>query len=169
MPSLVNKQPSTKEKIIVVILLGISFLYFGGCWKLKLGAWSNPGPGFVPFIIGISLFVSCSIKFYQVYFPKKNGVPSLVGGKGEEKNYWAVYGLLLSIILYPILLGYLQFLITTILVLFALFVLLKYKTPVFSLFLAVIIASASFFIFARLLGVSLPSGTLEEIFYAIGR
>ena len=164
-----EKQPSPKEKITVLILLAISLLYFGGCWKLKLGSWSNPGPGFIPLIVGISLFVSCGIKFYQVYFPKMNGGKPLVGGKGEEKNYWAVYGLLLSIILYPILLGYLQFLITTTLVLFSLFILLKYKSPIFSLLLAVIIASASFFIFARFLGVALPSGPLEEIFYALGR
>jgi len=169
MRSVLEKHPSTKEKITVLVLLVISVLYFGGCWKLKLGSWSNPGPGFIPLIVGISLLVSCGFKFYQVYFPKKNGGQPLVEGKGEEKNYWAVYGLLLSIILYPILLGYLQFLITTVLVLFALFVLLKYKTPIFSLLLAVFIASASFFIFARFLGVALPSGILEEIFYAIGR
>jgi len=169
MRSAVEKQPSKKEKITVLILLVISLLYFGGCWKLKLGSWSNPGPGFIPFVVGISLFVSCGIKFYQVFFPKKNGGSPPAKKKGEEKNYWAVYGLLLSIIFYPILLGFMNFLITTILVLFVLFVLLRYKNPIFSLLLAVIIASASFFIFARFLGVALPSGALEEIFYAIGR
>jgi hypothetical protein len=120
-------------------------------------------------MVGIALFLSTGIKLYQVYFPKKiEGQPS-VEDKDEKKNYGAVYGLLLSIILYPVLLGYLKFLTTTILLLFPLFILLKYKNPIYSLLLAVIISSASFLIFARFLGVSLPSGALEEILYAIGR
>lgn len=164
-----KSQPSKKEKITVLVLLVISIIYFGGCWRLKPGSWSNPGPGFIPLIIGFALFVSSGIKFYQVYFPKKTEGESSGKDKEGGKNYWAVYGILLSIILYPILLGYLSFLITTTLVLFLLFILLKYRNPIFSLFLAVIIASGSFFIFARFLGVALPSGILEEIFYSIGR
>ncbi len=149
--------------------MAISVLYFGGCWKLKLGSWSNPGPGFIPLVVGFSLLVSSCIKFYQVYFSKKIGGKSSREDKDEGKNYWAVYGILLSIMLYPILLGYLNFLITTVLLLFLLFILLKYKHPLSSIMLAIIIASASFFIFGRFLGVALPSGALEEIFYAIGR
>jgi len=169
MPPIVKKQTTTKEKITVLILFFISLLYFGGCWKLNLGSWSNPGTGFIPLMVGIALFLSTGIKLYQVYFPKKiEGQPS-VEDKDEKKNYGAVYGLLLSIILYPVLLGYLKFLTTTILLLFPLFILLKYKNPIYSLLLAVIISSASFLIFARFLGVSLPSGALEEILYAIGR
>ena len=164
-----KNQPSKKEKITVLVLLAISVLYFGGCWKLKLGSWSNPGPGFIPLVVGFPLLISSCIKFYQVYFPKKIDGKSSGEDKDEGKNYWAVYGILLSIILYPILLGYLNFLITTALVLFLLIMLLKYKNPLSSLMLAIIIASASFFVFARFLGVPLPSGALEEIFYAIGR
>ena len=113
-----KNQPSKKEKITVLVLLAISVLYFGGCWKLKLGSWSNPGPGFIPLVVGFPLLVSSCIKFYQVYFPKKIDGKSSGEDKDEGKNYWAVYGILLSIILYPILLGYLNFLITTALVLF---------------------------------------------------
>jgi hypothetical protein len=164
-----NKQPSKKEKITVLVLLAISVLYFGGCWKLKLGSWSNPGPGFIPLVVGFSLLVSSCIKFCQVFFSKKIGGKSSGEDKDEGGNYWAVYGILLSIILYPILLGYLNFLITTVLLLFLLFILLKYKHPLSSLMFAIIIAIASFFIFGRFLSVSLPSGALEEIFYAIGR
>ena len=169
MPSIVKKQTAAKEKITALILFLISLLYLGGCWKLKLGSWSNPGAGFIPLIVGISLFFSTGIKLYQVYFSKNNKGSLPIEDKDEKKNYWAVYGLLLSIVLYPVLLGYLKFLTTTILVLFLLFILLKYKNPIFSLFLAGILASSSFLIFARILRVALPSGTLEEIFYAIGR
>jgi len=168
-PLVEKNQPSEKEKITALVLLVISVLYFGGCWKLKLGSWSNPGPGFIPLIIGFSLLVSSCIKFYQVFFPKRTEGTSSGEDKDEGKNYWVVYGILLSIILYPILLGYLKFLITTVLLLFFLSVLLKYKNPLSSLMFAVIIAGASFFIFARFLGVALPSGALEEILYAIGR
>ena len=164
-----KNQSSKKEKITALVLLAIAVLYFGGCWKLKLGSWSNPGPGFIPLVVGFSLLVSSGIKFIQVYFPQKDGGDSSGEGKEKGRNYWAVYGTLLSIILYPILLGYLNFLLTTALILFLLINLLKYKNPLSALMLALIIASASFFVFARFLGVPLPSGALEEIFYAIGR
>lgn len=164
-----KQQPSTREKITVLVLLAISLLYFGWGWSLKLGSWSNPGAGFLPRVVGIALLCLAAVKFWAVFFSSREGGKPPGGAPGRNRNPRAVYGLLLAIILYPILLGYLNFLLTTTLVLFLLFVLLKYKTPVFSLMVAGVLAVVSFIVFARLLGVSLPSGPLEEIFYALGR
>ncbi len=164
-----KEQASTREKITVLVLLAISLLYFGWGWSLKLGSWSNPGAGFVPRVVGIVLLCFAGVKFWLVFFGSREGKKPSSGTPGKSRNPRAVFGLLLAIILYPILLGYLNFLITTTLVLFLLFVLLKYRTPVFSLLVAGVFAVVSFFIFARFLGVSLPSGPLEEILYALGR
>jgi len=156
------------EKITAAILLVFSLLYFFKGLSLQVGVPKNPGPGFIPFIIGI-LLVSCT-GFYIVRVFRKGDL----GGKGEKtsedekKNYVAILGITACAVLFPLILETLKFLITTFVVSFFMFLALKPKKRAFALFLAAGLSVASFLIFSRLLGVALPMGFLETFFFRLG-
>jgi len=156
------------EKITAAILLVFSLLYFFKGLNLQVGVPKNPGPGFIPVIIGI-LLVSCT-GFYMVRVFRKGGLE----GKGEKtseggkKNYAAILGITACAILFPLILETLKFLMTTFVVSFFMFLVLKPKKRAFALFLAAGMSLSSFLIFARLLGVGLPMGFLETFFFRLG-
>jgi len=152
-----------------VIIFGFSLFYFLSSWHLKLGTAKNPGPGFIPVVIG-SLLLLCTAFYLRRVFgtkfsERKTGDIAAEGGK----NYRAIYGILACTTAYPFILEILKFLVSTLTVASVMLVLLKPQRPVFSFFLALGMAVASFLIFSRLLGVALPSGFLEELLFRIGR
>ena len=73
-----------------------------------------------------------------------------------------------SIIFYIFLVGYLKFIVTTLITVFGMLVFLRFKNLALSFLTAVAITVISFVIFARLLGVALPTGVLEELIFRIG-
>ena len=133
-----------------------------------MGVPKNPGPGFIPVIIGI-LLVSCT-GFYMVRVFRKGGLEGKgeKTSEGEKKNYAAILGITACAILFPLILETLKFLMTTFVVSFFMFVVLKPKKRAFALFLAAGMSLSSFLIFARLLGVGLPMGFLETFFFRLG-
>ena len=156
------------EKITAVILLVFSLLYFFKGLSLQVGVPKNPGPGFIPVIIG-TLLVSCT-GFYLVRLFRKRDLE----GKGEKtsaeekKNYVAILGITACAILFPLILETLKFLMTTFVVSFFMLVLLKPKKRAFAFLLAAGMSVSSFMIFSRLLGVALPMGFLETFFFRLG-
>lgn len=155
-------------KITAAILLGFSLLYFFKGLSLQVGVPKNPGPGFIPVIIGI-LLVSCT-GFYVVRVFRKADLEGKGEGTSEEekKNYVAILGITACAILFPLFLETLKFLITTFVVSFFMLVLLKPKKRAFAFLLAAGMSVSSFLIFSRLLGVALPMGFLETFLFRIG-
>jgi putative tricarboxylic transport membrane protein len=156
------------EKITAAVLLIFSLLYFFKALSLQVGVPKNPGPGFIPFIIGI-LLVSCS-SFYLVRVFRKadlegNGRKT---SAGEKRNYAAILGITACAILFPLVLETLKFLMTTFVVSFFMFLVLRPKKRAFAFFLAAGMSISSFLIFSRLLGVGLPMGFLETFFFHLG-
>jgi putative tricarboxylic transport membrane protein len=158
-----------KEKITALILFVFSLIYLYGCWRLKLGTMDNPGPGFIPTLVGFLLFLFTAAYLYRVFKGKRPEKGIAEKAAVQEPNYRVVVGILGSILIYPFLLGVLNFIIATLITMFLMLILLKYKNLAFSFFVALIITVVSFVVFARFLGVVLPSGILEELFYRIGR
>ncbi len=156
------------EKITAAILLVFSLLYFFKGWSLQVGVPKNPGPGFIPIIIGI-LLVSCT-GFYMVRVFRKGGLERKGEKRPEEegKNYAAILGITACAILFPLILETLKFLTTTFVVSFFMFLVLRPKKWAFALFLAAGMSVSSFLIFSRLLGVALPMGFLETFFFRLG-
>lgn len=156
------------EKITAAILLVFSLLYFFKGWSLQVGVPKNPGPGFIPIIIGI-LLVSCT-GFYMVRVFRKGGLEGKGEKRPEEKgiNYAAILGITACAILFPLILETLKFLTTTFVVSFFMFLVLRPKKWAFALFLAAGMSVSSFLIFSRLLGVALPMGFLETFFFRLG-
>jgi len=158
-----------KEKITAIVLCGFSLFYFFSCWHLKLGTIKYPGPGFIPVVIGSLLLLCTTFYLMRVFGTKFSGRKTGDIAAEEGKNYQGIYGILACTTAYPFILEMLKFLLSTLMVAFFMLVLLKPQRPVFSFFLALGMAVASFLIFSRLLGVALPSGFLEELLFRIGR
>ena len=136
---------------------------------MKMGTMKNPGPGFMPALVGILLFATtglCLIKSFRGSGASQ-GIPDEAAR--PRANYGVLIGILSAVLIYPILLNYLQFLLSTFIVLFAMLVLLRYRSPVFCGVVALILSVVSFVVFARLLGVGLPIGFLEEMVFRVGR
>jgi hypothetical protein len=163
-----EKSTSQKEKVTAVVLAGFSLIYLYGCLRLKLGTLKNPGPGFIPLLVGSLLFLCTSVNLYKVFKRKIRTEVKTEKGEGEGKNYIAIYGILGAAILYPVMLGNLKFILATMIVMFLMLALLKFKNLTYSVLTAFLITVISFVIFARFLGVALPSGMIEEFIYSIG-
>lgn len=157
-----------KEKITASVLWVFSLVYLYGCLRLKLGTADNPGPGFIPALVGILLFLCTGAYLYRVFRGKRLGKDTTEESPETESNYRVVCGIVGSIIFYIFLVGYLKFIVTTLITVFGMLVFLRFKNLALSFLTAVAITVISFVIFARLLGVALPTGVLEELIFRIG-
>jgi putative tricarboxylic transport membrane protein len=156
-----------KEKLTGVILFALSLVYLLSCWKLKIGTVKNPGPGFIPVVIGILLLICTAAYLIRVFAarPGEKAAPQEIAG---EKNYRAVVGIIAGTVIYPFILEPLKFIAATTALAFAMLLLLKPKKPVFSFLLALSLAVGCFLIFSRLLGMVLPSGFMEDFLFQVG-
>jgi hypothetical protein len=154
------------EKITALILFAFSLFYFLGAWGMKLGTARNPGPGFIPLIVGSLLLLCTAVYLARVLRPKP-GEEKRTAPRGE-KNTLAIFGILGCTLAYPFLLEYAKFIVSTFTVAYVMLVLLRPSRGLFSFFLALAMAVGSFLIFSFLLGVALPSGFLEDLLFRIG-
>lgn len=155
-----------KEVTIAWVLLGFSVLYLVSSLRLEFGTARNPGPGFLPAVIGC-LLTLCTAR-YLIRVIRKSAAEGKSAPAGTRKNYRAITAIVASGILYPLILGTLKFLFTTFLVTFLMLYLLKPGKALFSVLLALAMAIISFVVFSRFLGVGLPMGPLEILLFNIG-
>jgi putative tricarboxylic transport membrane protein len=151
-----------KQKLFAVGWFCFSVLYLAGGWGLNAGTPQKPGPGFLPRIVGVGLLVLTGLYLWQTL--RKPGEPQNACGPFHLKS---VLGLAAGLMAYPFLLFHLNFILATFLVVYTMLWILKYKGPVWDSLIAISLAVMSFSVFALGLGVSLPSGPIEEIFYRL--
>ena len=135
---------------------------------MKFGSPRNPGPGFIPLIVGSLLLLCAAVYLIRVWSLKSGGGKEGEVPPGGGKNYPAIFGILGCTLAYPFLLGYANFILSTFAVAYAMLVLLKPSRRLSSFLLALGMAVGSFLIFSFLLGVALPSGFLEDLLFRIG-
>jgi len=125
-------------------------------WRLTVGDFTRPGPGFLPFWAGALLALLSLISLIQTMAEKPDEEPSVWAGVNIAK-----LGLvMLALLLYVVLLDTLGFLVCTFLLLLFLFrVVEPYRWYIVLLASALSLASV-YILFVRLLEVRLPSGVL---------
>ncbi len=136
-------------------------VYTAGAIALKVGTLAQPGAGQFPAAIAISLLAISGFHAWRT-FRKRS--------EKEEGHGWtqlAPVGIAAALIVYPILLKTLSFLLSTFIVLFVLFRLLRFKTTTVSFLTALVTTILSFIIFTGLLGVVVPSGVMEQFILKI--
>lgn len=153
-----------KEKIISLGLLLFAVIYCYGSLQLKLGVVANPGPGFVPLVVAVLLIVASSLHVYRLFAVKTEGK----GNDSPTEKNMAPLCLGCFLILYPLLLSILDFVAATTLLVLGTLRILQYKNLVWSLVTAVLMSIITYVVFARILGVALPTGFIEIILMQIG-
>lgn len=140
------------------IVVGLGFLAIGigfmvGAIHLKLGGPTDPQPGFFPFLDGIILIVLSAIFLFNAW----------TGRIGESPAFGKLLGpviVVLALILYVAALEKLGYVITTALLSAVVLKVLETKLKVL-IVVSLLLPVASYVIFDRLLGVTLPPGLLS--------
>ena len=155
-----------KEKSVALGLFAISVLYTVGCLKLKPGTLRQPGPGLFPSLIAAALLLSSGAYLYRVF--KNKGDDESGQSEGlSQKDLRTLGGLSLCIFAYPALLTGLDFIPATFLTVFGMLIILKFRSWPVSLLVSLFTALVCFIVFAMLLGVALPSGSIEMLLYKL--
>ncbi len=139
------------------IVAGLSFLAIGigfavGAVKLGIGAPTEPQPGFFPFWDGVILIALSAVFLFKAWS----------GRAGESHAFGRLGGpavVVLALILYVAAMETVGYVITTALLSAVVLKVLETKPRVLVL-ISLILAVASYLIFDRLLGVTLPLGLL---------
>ena len=152
------------ELVAASALLVFSVAYTLSSLGLRIGRISNPGPGLMPLLLGLAL-TTCAIVYLIRQFRIRSG-----GGESssaESSGGWTAHRIPLSIVAavaaYPFLLAWLGFLVATTMVVCAILLLLRFKTPSWSLLVGIVMTVLCYLLFARVLGVVLPPGPLEAL------
>jgi len=163
-----NLKHKGNEKIISAILFLGSWFYLIYSLKLKFGTHKNLGPGFFPLVIGVLLVICIGAHLVRLFREKPEGEGAPAASVWKGRNYLAVIGILACTTAYPFVLEYLKFIVSTFLTGFAMLMVLKPKSIIFSFILSLSVAFGFFLLFSRLFGVALPSGPIEEFLFRIG-
>ena len=154
-----------KDKSVALGLFGIAVLYSLGCVGLKLGALRKPGPGLFPSLIAVALLISTAAHLYKVFTKKSETTSTPEGAKAVNLRAWV--GIAICVFAYPALLMTLDFVLSTFVTVFAMLLILRFKTWPVCLLVSLFTAVACFAVFAILLGVALPSGFIETFLYKL--
>ena len=153
-----------KERIVAAVLLVYSLVYFLGSLGMDRGSLDNPGCGVFPGAIGLSLLALALVNGYRVFFRRP------AGAEGQQmgfEGYRGPFALMISVFAYPLLLGILNFLPATFLILFFMLFLLRYRKFLGSTLIAGGVTLATYLIFTKVLGVVFPSGPIEHFVYSL--
>ena len=150
-----------KERLVSLGILVFALVYLAGSISLKVGIGARPGAGMFPTAIAVALLAIAAFHAWRTFRA------SIGQDGGHSWTQLAPAGIAGALVVYPLLLHALNFMLSTGIVLFVLFRLLRFKTTLVSLLTAVGTTLFSYFIFAGLLGVVLPAGIMEEFILKI--
>jgi hypothetical protein len=157
----------TKEAVAGLAFLGVSIGYLALALPLKRGAVGNPGPGFVPLLIGVSLAL-CSVVFLARHTGARetSRLPDPDPARHGRASVWGIAGCTLA---YPFALDSVGFFLSTAAAAMTMLLLLQPRRVAWALATAVVTALVCFLVFPIALGVSFPFGVADEFLYHIVR
>ncbi|MCU0560606.1 MAG: tripartite tricarboxylate transporter TctB family protein [Desulfobacterales bacterium] len=154
------------ELITALSIAVLAVVYLIAAVRLPIGTAANPGPGFIPIVVGLLLVICTGILLARSLSRKKWTAPEPAGTPEPTSNL-RVFGIIFGTLAYPFALEWIGFLASTWAVTFFMLLLLKPKNWTSALVLAVFLSLSSFGVFSILLGVSFPFGFLDELIYRI--
>ena len=141
--------------ITSIIWMGLGISVVIGSYRLKLGTLGNPGAGLMPFVLGISLFLSSiPILIRSLMTKDKESYENIWSGIEFKKLILVP----VSLIGYAMILEKVGFLVATFLLLFILFKIIGSRRWSFALAVSVLVVLLSYLLFVTLLKVEMPSG-----------
>ena len=144
-----------------LIWMGLGIAIAIESFSLKLGRLNEPGPGLLPFILGIGLSIfSLPVLFSSLKIiiigDKKNKV-----GMWSEVNFKKLILVLVSLLGYSLLLEKVGYLLTGFVVLLILFYTVESQKHTTAIILSFVTIIATYILFVIILKVELPSGLLR--------
>ena len=141
--------------ITSIIWMGLGIAVVIGSCRLKLGSLENPGAGLMPFILGISLFLSSSPILIRSIMSKNKELHKSIWSGIEFRKLILVP---VSLIGYAIILEKVGFGVAAFLLLFVLFKIIGSRRWLFALIMSALVVLLSYLLFVALLKVEMPSG-----------
>jgi putative tricarboxylic transport membrane protein len=133
-----------------IFFLGFALVVIWESWRVGLGTWTVPGSGFISFCTGMILTILALLLIYDDWQrPKKTGKMPL-----------RVFLALSFLLVYSMVLNTLGFVVSTFLLVFALFRLGEARGWWVLTGMSVIVTFLAYLIFGRLLQVYFPPGVL---------
>ncbi len=153
-----------RKRDLYIVIFWITFGMFISIWafvKLSIGKLNAPGPGLVPFILGI-LFTLLAV-FAMIRILRKKGQVNGLKEDGSDQHetiYKKVILVIVALFAYAILLEPLGFILTTFLTMTLLFRSAGIKRWVIAAVYSGIVVLITYFLFTYL-GVRFPPGILR--------
>ena len=148
-----NKLDLISSFFLLVLALMISILSY----KMKLGLWSNPGPGFFPFCAGIVLGAVSLIILVRCLLSSSGGKDRLWPPKGAIKN---IVFVIAALFFYVAFLENIGFSICTFLAMVFYVRVIGSQKWISAVLFAVITTLISYMLFEMVLKAQLPPGFL---------
>jgi len=145
--------------IVSLIALGIFISIYAH--KLGMGRLSEPGPGFMPFWLGIIVAALALYRLLSFMKTEQRGVDNKAfRTTGWSSSHSKLVFIALTLLVYALLLEWLGFIITTFMAMILLLRLSGYTQWVRIIIYAIIIVGTSYLMF-EYLGVDFPAGVLR--------
>jgi putative tricarboxylic transport membrane protein len=149
-----------REKWGGLVWLTVGIVLCVGAFRLSLGTFRNPGPGFLPFITGAILAVLSFIVLLQSWRTEKTKQKTPPFFINKEKA-WKAALTLIALLVYSIGMDYLGFLVSTTIFLAFLFSVVDPQRWYIVIFGSILASVISYTIFEILLKSPLPKGIFE--------
>ncbi len=135
-------------------LVGVVYLIHA--WQLPFGAIDAPDIGFLPKVLGWSLLGLAGLALAVMLRRPAPAAPAAPAGGGERRRRAAMA--MVVLLIYPLILDWAGFLLTTGVVLYLILRVVEYRTRLASLVVAALTTGLAWLIFAYLLRVQFPRG-----------
>ncbi len=144
----------------------LSVVYLLEARGLPFGEWSAPDTGFFPRCLGLFSILLCTLLILRegLAYVRRAGNEASSAEPPERPSGLSgplhSVSVVLTLLLYPLFLNWTGFLVSTPLMLFAVLRLVRYRTWLHSLAVALAITATTYVIFAWWMGVYFPKGFL---------
>ena len=138
------------------ILLSLFIMLFSH--DIGVGEFRSPGPGLMPFLVGVFLFLISLYALIRSFLTKRQAAEA--SAKGDEEFHLRKIGLVLFFLLaYALLLEMIGYLVTTFLMLMLLFRTAGVRRWITALIISVVTSLVTY-VFFTYLGLRFPAGIL---------
>jgi putative tricarboxylic transport membrane protein len=151
-----KKESLVQERIVSALFFVFALVVMRGSFILSLGEVRNPGPGFVPFFLGL---VIAMLSIFCFFLPDKDAEIwfQLNGWEGEK----TIFSILVGLVVYLLLVHALGFFIGTFILLVYIIKLAGEKGYTRNLTVSSLTVITLYVIFYKLLGIPFPMGILR--------
>ncbi|HEY0737321.1 MAG TPA: tripartite tricarboxylate transporter TctB family protein [Herpetosiphonaceae bacterium] len=162
-----NRRPGAGRlgpRLVAAVLLALGLLIFVQTFSIRAGGgYSAVGPRFFPLIVALGLLLLSALFLVRTTIRPDE---YLVQQSADEEaaTHWPTVGLVaLALVVYAVALGWLGYILATVLFFPVVARFLGSTRPVRDLIIALVISIAIYEGFTRALGVRLPAGLLRGI------